>query len=191
MKLKVLDINAKEISDIEISDSIIKLVPNVALLSQYVRVYLHNQRQGTSSTKNRAEVSGSGKKPWRQKGSGRARHGQKRSPIWRTGGIVHGPQPKSWNLSISKKLKVKALLQSLSLRASENKILILENVSMETPKTKVFVEFLNKLSLNRNVLFVIDNRVNTNVFKSLNNIACVNVEDVANLNAYSVISAVN
>ena len=118
MKLDVFDIKAKKVEQVELSDEVFGRKPNLDLLTQYVRVFLSNRRQGTSSTKTRGEVSGGGKKPWKQKGLGRARHGSSRSPLWRKGGITHGPKPKSWILSLPKKMVRALVLSALSSEVS-------------------------------------------------------------------------
>src|SRR5690348_14134484 len=121
MKLEMYDIKSKKAQDITLNKDVFGIEPKLQVLSQYIRVYLANQRQGTSSTKTRGEVSGSGIKPWAQKGTGRARVGSKRTPLWRHGGIVFGPKPKDWSLDITKELKNTALLTAISGKVSDKK----------------------------------------------------------------------
>lgn len=189
MKVDVLDKKGKPVEKIELNKSVFGVKPRKALLAQYVRVYSHNQRQGTSKVKTRAEVSGGGRKPWRQKGSGRARHGSTRSPIWRTGGITHGPQPKSWNLNISKKMKQAAIRSALTLKASGKAIKVLKDVDMKSPKTSELKDIMKKIkSVERNTLLVLDKN-DINVRKSASNISWLSTALVANLNAFELLRA--
>lgn len=190
MKLDVFDKTGKAISNIELSDNVFGVIPNQTVLAQYVRVFLANQRQGTSSTKTRAERRGGGKKPWRQKGTGRARHGSSRSPIWRKGGVSHGPKPKSWTLDLSKKLKRVAMVSVLSAKHSSSALKILDKVELDTPKTKYIADIMKNLNVTGNALFVIKND-NETTRKSAQNIDGLKVSSVENLNAYEVLRARN
>jgi len=154
-------------------------------LKQYVRVYYSNQRQGTSSTKNKSEVSGGGKKPWQQKGTGRARQGSTRNPTWVHGGVAHGPGPKSWKISLSKNMKELALKSALSQRMSEKKIVIIDKVNIEKPNTKDFIKSLEKLKITGKLLLVWSDK-NENLIKSARNIPSVSLSNVGSLGAFDV-----
>lgn len=188
MKLKVVDTKGKKIEDIELNKDVFGIEPNNDIIRQYLRVYKMNQRQGTSSTKTRSEVSGGGKKPWAQKGTGRARHGSIRSPIWRTGGIAHGPKPKSWNLSLPKKIKKTAIISALSYVSSKSKLVIIDKIDIRKPKTKKIVEMFKDLNLGGKILLVLDEK-NENIYRSARNIAKVKVVLADNLNAYDLLNA--
>ena len=190
MKLEVFDIKGKKIEDIEVSSRVFGVKPNITAVAQYIRAYLSNQRQGTSSTKNRGEVSGGGKKPWKQKGTGRARAGSTRGPIWRHGGVSHGPKPKSWYLNIPKKIKRLALFSALSSKYSDNKIKVLESLKLEKPKTKEVVQIIDALGLNDKLLIVFDHKDERN-FKSTRNISGVTTALVDNLNAFEIMKSRN
>lgn len=143
MKIAVYNQNAESVGEIEVSDKIFGVKPSLHLLAEAVRVQASNARKGLAHTKTRGEVSGGGKKPWRQKGTGRARAGSTRSPIWRHGGITFGPRSeRNWSLKINKKAKTKALFMSLSDKAKDGKLIIVEGVNLEAPKTKEFVKFM-------------------------------------------------
>ncbi len=186
MKIDVLDIKGKSIEKIDLDVSVFGIEPNLKLLTQYLRVLSINKRQGTSSTKTRGEVSGGGKKPWRQKGTGRARHGSIRSPIWVGGGIAHGPKPKLWSLNISKKMRQKAITSALSLKVSRKQLLILDALKFKEPKTKEMSEVLKNLKVKGNVLLVLNNSED-NVLKSARNIKGLNIASVNNLNGFEIL----
>lgn len=188
MKATVLDIQGKKIEDINLNDEMFGIVPNLSVLAQYVRVYRTNQRQGTSSTLTRAEVSGGGKKPWAQKGTGRARHGSTRSPIWVHGGVAFGPKPKNWHLDLPKKMVALAFKSALSLKFKDNEALIVDGLKMEKPSTKDMKSLLEKLNVEGKVLFVWQDK-DENIYKSLANLNKVQVANAGNLNAYELLSA--
>ncbi len=173
---------------ISLPKEIFGIVPNEPLLTQYIHVYRTNQRQGTSKVKTRSEVRGGGRKPWRQKGTGRARHGSIRSPIWRGGGITHGPIPKSWKLSFPRKMRVLALKSALSLKREEGSLKVVESLAIRKPSTRKMQELLEKMEAHGRVLFVQkgDNKV---VRKSLSNLHKVEVKMAENLSAYDVLLA--
>lgn len=188
MKVDVLDTKGKKVEQIELSKDIFGVEPNRDLLAQYIRIFQTNQRQGTSKVKNRSEVSGGGKKPWRQKGTGRARHGSSRSPIWTKGGITHGPIPKNYNLKFPKKMRRLALLSALSVKANDKNIKILSELKFKQPKTKEMVEILSNLKTDRRVL-IVTNGSDLSVVKSAKNIPFVEVSTQDNLNAFDLIKA--
>lgn len=170
----------------ELNDQIFGIVPNTDLMAQYVRVYRANQRQGTVKTKTRGEVSGGGRKPWRQKGTGRARHGSIRSPIWVGGGTVHGPQPKDWSLQMPKKMKRKALFSALSQKARQEGILVLSKLELKGIKTSDLAKILSKLPVKDKALIALEG-MNENVILSARNLSGVKTIQVKDLNAYEVL----
>lgn len=190
MKIDVVDKTGKKTESMELDNSIFGAKPNEELLTQYVRVYRSNQRQGTSATKTRTDVSGGGRKPWRQKGTGRARHGSIRSPIWVGGGVSHGPQPKSWRLKMPQNQKRKAVIYALSARQGEGKVRVLDSFGMRKPKTKTMVEILENLDLHGKTLIILD-KANTAVSKSASNLKKVRTAIADNLNAYQVLDSDN
>ena len=190
MQVDVLNLKGEKIEQIELKDSVFDFEPNMNVLTQYIRVYQMNQRQGTASTKDRSEVSGGGAKPWRQKGTGRARHGSTRSPIWVHGGIAHGPRPKSWRLSISKSLRENALKSALSLRMKEGKIIVIDGADIKEPKTKIFADALEKLKINGKVVFVWNGDQEA-IVRSSRNIPEVFLVNSDSLSAYDVVKTPN
>ncbi len=191
MELKVLDITGKETGKVQALDSIFGATVNQNLLAQYIRVFMANARQGTSSTKTRGEVSGGGKKPWKQKGTGRARTGSIRSPIWVGGGITHGPKPKSWNLSLPKKMKKLALISALSFQAKNDSIKVLDSLKFDSEKTKTLNETLKNLNTNnakpKTLIITSDN--NIAVRRTAQNLPNATVSMVQNLNTMDVLRA--
>lgn len=177
-------------SKVELPKEIFGIKPNEAALRQYLRVYQANQRRGTASTKTRGEVRGGGRKPWRQKGTGRARHGSIRSPIWVGGGVAHGPKPRKFSLSIPKKAASLALKSAFSLRAKEEKIKVLQKLTFKEPKTAQAAKLLEKLELRRRVLVVTPER-DVKLYRSFRNIEGAVVRTAQNLNAYDVVLAEN
>jgi large subunit ribosomal protein L4 len=190
MKIELFDTKLNKTQEMTLNKDIFDVEPKDQVLAQYIRVYLANQRQGTSSTKTRSEVSGSGIKPWAQKGTGRARVGSKRTPLWRHGGIVHGPKPKSWNLDISKDLKSTALLTAILGKINDKTALVVSSFDNLTGKTKDASTLLKTLKLERNTLVVVDT-VTSEISKSLRNIKNIDLADSARLNAYQVVKAHN
>lgn len=173
---------------VELPKEIFGIKPNEVALRQYLRVYQTNQRRGTAKAKTRGEVRGGGRKPWRQKGTGRARHGSIRSPIWVGGGVTHGPRPRRFALSIPKKIARLALKSALSLKASEGKIKVLRELTFKEPKTAKASALLKKLKLEKRVLVVIPEG-NENLYCSFRNIKGAAVRAARNLNAYDVVLA--
>jgi large subunit ribosomal protein L4 len=173
---------------VDLPGDVFEIDPNEAALKQYIHVYQTNQRRGTVKTKTRSEVSGGGRKPWRQKGTGRARHGSTRSPIWIGGGIAHGPQPRKFALSVPKKIAKLALRSALSLKAKEGKIKLLEGLSFEVPKASAAAKLLGKLKLGKRILVVIPGQ-DENLYRSFRNLEGVEVRATQNLNAYDVVLA--
>jgi len=188
MKIDVLDTKGNIVEQMDLNKDVFGIKPNLEVLAQYVRVYLANQRQGTSSTLTRAEVSGGGKKPWRQKGTGRARVGSSRNPIWRHGGVSHGPKPKDWGLSLNDRVKKLAIKSALSQKFLDKKITILDSLKFEKPKTREMISVLNNLKTLGKALLVLNER-DENIVKSVANIPNLTYTLAQRLNAYEVINA--
>jgi large subunit ribosomal protein L4 len=186
MKVPVVDVKGNKVKDITLSDAVFKIKPNKELLGQYLRVYLANQRQGTAHTKTRSEVSGGGKKPWRQKGTGRARHGSIRSPIWVGGGVAHGPRAKSWRMVISKKQRRLAMKSAMSQAFNEGKVSVVDDIKMTSHKTKEVKGALANILSPKNTLIVwLDE--DTNLMRGCRNLKSVELKSATNLNAYEVL----
>lgn len=188
MILDVLTKTGEKKESIELNKSLFELTPNLDLIKQYIRVYLANQRQGTSNTLNRSDVRRSGKKLWRQKGTGRARMGELSSPVFKGGAVAHGPHPKSWNLRMSKRMRINALFSALSLKALNKEIIVLDSLNIESPKTSIVAELIKNLNIDSRTLFVTDQK-NENLLKASSNIKKTKVSNVSVLNAYEIVSS--
>ncbi|NLD98453.1 MAG: 50S ribosomal protein L4 [Fibrobacter sp.] len=191
MKAKLYQQNGTVKGDIELPDSVFGSEVNEHLLHQVIKMLLANQRQGTSKTKTRAEVSGGGKKPWRQKGTGRARAGSNTSPVWVRGGKAHGPQPRDYYVNIPRKMRKLALTSALSSRAKSENILVIDSVTCTEPKTKAIVTMLDALSISGKRNLLITDKDGKNIFLSARNIKNVEIKPVAEINAYDIISSEN
>jgi len=189
LNVAVYNLKGEETKTIALPKEIFSCEVKPALLAQAVRVYLTNQRQGNASTKTRGEVTGSTRKIYRQKGTGKARHGDIKAPIFVGGGIVGGPRPKNYSLSITKGQKSKAFFGALSLKLKENKIVILEDkVLMAKPKTKEIFSFLKSIKQdNRKVIFILPKIEKSNFILSARNINKVNIVDSKSLTTYEVL----
>jgi large subunit ribosomal protein L4 len=185
-KVTLFDQKGKNVGEIELNDSIFGIEPNQSVLFEAIVMQRASLRQGTHKVKNRSEVAGGGRKPWRQKGTGRARQGSIRSPQWRGGGTVFGPTPRSYSYKLPKKVRRLALKSALASKVQEANILVLENLSFEAPKTKEFVSFLKDLSVDSKALIVTDT-VNDNVALSARNIPGVTVIEAAGLNVLDLV----
>ena len=183
----VFNMAGEQVGTIELSEAVFGIEPNTALLHAAVKNYLANQRQGTQSALTRAEVSGGGIKPWRQKGTGRARAGSTRAPQFTHGGIVFAPKPRDYSYSLNKKEKRAALKSALSDKAANNAIVVVEGLEMGEIKTSVFAKFLNKVGATKKAM-VITNGVNENVYKSARNIAGVTVTTADILSTYEILN---
>ena len=183
----VFDSKGNKISDIALADSVFGIEPNVSAMHLCVVNYLANQRQGTQSTKTRSEVSGGGKKPWRQKGTGRARQGSTRAPQWTHGGIAHGPKPREYGFSINKKVRKLAMKSALSSKVAAEELIVLDSLELEAIKTKEVVSVLSALETGKKVLIVLPEK-NDVIYRSARNIAGVNVSLVNTLNVYDVLN---
>jgi len=180
------NISGKQVGEIELNENIFGVDVNVEAMQQVVKMYLANQRQGTQSALTRAEVSGGGIKPWRQKGTGRARHGSIRSPQWKKGGIVFAPKPRSYRYTVPKKIKRIAMKSALSSKVNENSIVVIEELNFDAPKTKQVVSLLENLKIDSKALIVLADS-NENVVKSARNIEGVKATFVNTLNVYDIL----
>ncbi len=186
LSIAVLDQAGKVVESIDLPKEIFGIKPNKALIAQAVRVYLANQRLGTASTKSRGEVRGGGRKPWRQKGTGRARIGSIRAPHWRGGGVSFGPKPKDYSLEMPKKMKQKALLSALSVKFGDKSLVIIKDLELKGAKTKEAFGILKKLELKGKVL-VVTSELKDNQKLAFRNIEDTKVATVNNLNTYQVL----
>jgi large subunit ribosomal protein L4 len=185
-KVQVFNQAGEKTKEIDAPKEVFSYPAKEHLIYEAVVNYRSNQRRGTASTKTRAEVRGGGRKPWRQKGTGRARAGSNRSPIWRKGGVVFGPKNRDYSYHIPKKAKRNALKSALSLKFEEKKILVLESLEFKEPKTKEGIKFLHNLGLES--VLVIDSHENKNLFLSLRNIPLAKAIDQNQLNVYDVLN---
>ncbi len=184
-KVALYNINAQQVGEIELSDAVFGVEVNNEAMHQVVKMQLANKRQGTQSALTRAEVSGGGIKPWRQKGTGRARHGSIRSPQWIHGGIVFAPKPRDYSYTLPKKIRRLAMKSALSSKVAGNEILVLDELTMEAPKTKIIAEMLNKFDAKKTLIVVKES--NENIYKSVRNIEGAHVVPVNNLNVYDIL----
>ena len=187
-EMKVLDMSGAQVGTIDLCDAIFAVEVNEAILHAAVRMYLLNQRQGTQSALTRTEVSGGGKKPWRQKGTGRARQGSTRAPQWTHGGIVFAPKPRDYSFSVNKKVKRLAMKSALSSKVAENEVIVVDSITTSEFKTKVMVEMLNAIGVEKKALIVLP-EVDKKVIKSASNIPGVKTAQVNELNVYDILNA--
>ena len=185
-KVDVYDIKGKKVSDIELADSVFGIEPNENIVHAVLVNYLANQRQGTQSTKTRAEVSGGGKKPWRQKGTGRARQGSIRAPQWIKGGIALGPKPRSYKYTVNKKERQLAVKSVLSSKVLENELVVVDSLPLKDIKTKEMVKALSNLKVEGKALIMLPEK-NENVQKSARNIEGVKTTLVETINVYDLL----
>lgn len=186
-KFTVHNVKGEAVGDIELSDAVFAAPVNKALLHAAVVRYLANQRQGTAKTKTRTEVAGGGRKPWRQKGTGRARHGSIRSPIWRGGGITFGPQPRDFRLEMPRKARRAALRSALSVKAGNGELVVLDSLEFAEPKTKQVVGMLKNLNVDGKALIVTGD-LQTTVYKSARNLPGVKTTEARNVNVYDILN---
>lgn len=189
METKLFDKQGKEVGKIKLSAKIFNQDVNNSLLWEGVTALLRNRRKGFACAKTRAEVRGGGAKPYRQKGTGRARHGSNRSPIWRGGGVVFGPKPRDYSITMPKKKKMKALLVSLSVLAKEDKIRVIQELELEAPKTKMFVDLLKNINLNNVKTLVGVEKMNNSLKLACRNIPYINLKKVDDVNCLDVLSS--
>ena len=189
-KVDVYDIKGKKVSDIELADSVFGIEPNENIVHSVLVNYLANQRQGTQSTKTRAEVSGGGKKPWRQKGTGRARQGSIRAPQWVKGGIALGPKPRSYKYSVNKKEKRLAIKSVLSSKVLEKELTVVDKLELSEIKTKTMVKALQDLKVEGKTLIILPEN-NKNVLMSSRNIEGVKTIVANNINVFDLLKYSN
>ncbi len=185
--IKVLNMNGEEVGSLALSEKVFGADVNEAVLHAAVRAYLLNQRQGTQSTLTRSEVSGGGRKPWKQKGTGRARQGSTRSPQWTHGGIALGPKPRSYTTKLNKKVKQIALFSALSAKVASNEMIVVDAISASEYKTKAMVAMLKAIGAGKKSLVVLE-APDAMVVKSLANIPGVKVAYANTLNAYDILN---
>lgn len=188
MKFDVLDMNGKKVSEVELSDAVFGITPNEKAVHAAVVNFLANQRQGTQSTKTRAEVSGGGRKPWRQKGTGHARQGSIRSPQWTHGGVALGPKPRDYSYRLNKKLKRLAVLSALSAKAASGDMIVVDQLACAEYKTKTIVNMLAALGAEKKALIVTP-AVDAKIVKSASNIPGVKTTTATSVNTYDVVNA--
>ena len=187
-KVTVLDMAGKEVSKIDLSDAVFGIEPNKAVMHDMVKNYLANQRQGTQSALTRAEVSGGGKKPWRQKGTGHARQGSTRAPQWTHGGIVFAPKPRSYRYTLNKKVRRLAMKSALSSKVLDNELVVLDKIAMDECKTKTIAAMLKAVGSEKKALIVLPEK-NEKVIASAANIPGVKTALVNTLNVYDILNA--
>lgn len=185
-KAAVYNVSGEQVSEIELSDSIFGVEVNEHVLYEVVKNQLANKRQGTQSAKTRAEVRGGGRKPWRQKGTGRARHGSIRSPLWVGGGVVFAPKPRDYSYSLPKKVRKLAMKSALTSKVNSNELIVLDELNLEAPKTKEMVNILKNLKVEKKALIVMGDR-NEAVIRSAKNIPGVETTSVNTLNVYDIL----
>ena len=187
-KLAVLDINGKEVENISFGEGSFGIEPNKAAIFESILNELANKRKGTASTKTRGEVSGGGRKPWKQKGTGRARHGSIREPQWRKGGIAHGPKPRSYSYVLPNKLKKLAYRSIISDKIKEKSIIILNEFKIEKPKTKDIIKVLKNLNIEEFKTLIVVDEKHENLRKSVKNIKNIKLIYINNINCHDLLN---
>ena len=187
-KVNVYDMTGKVVGDIELNDAVFGIEPNTAVMHEAVKNYLANQRQGTQSTLTRAEVRGGGRKPWRQKGTGRARQGSTRAPQWTHGGIALGPKPRDYGYHMNKKSKQLAIRSALSAKAAAGNVMVVENLDLSEVKTKSFVKFMNDAGISGKAL-VVTPEVRRNLVLSARNVPGVRTTVASVISVYDILNA--
>ncbi|WP_323847879.1 MAG: 50S ribosomal protein L4 [Phytoplasma sp.] len=193
-KCNVFNQQGEFISEIILSENIFGIQPNQQVLYDVVNQQRGAMRQGTHCTKNRANVSGGGRKPWAQKGTGNARHGSIRSPLWRGGGVAFGPKPRKYSFKINSKIRKLAMNSALSLQKKKDGLIIIENFKIDNYKTKNFQNFLNKMKIGKDkVLIIVDelkfDDFNNNLIRCTNNLSQVTLETVSHVSVYQILNA--
>jgi large subunit ribosomal protein L4 len=186
-KVALLNISGQQVGEMELSDNIFGAEINQSVLHDVVKNYLANQRQGTQSAKTRAEVRGGGRKPWKQKGTGRARQGSIRSPQWVGGGVVFAPKPRDYRYALPKKVKRLAMKSALSSKVQSENIIVVEALDMNAPKTKDMANILKNLNVEKKALIVMSDK-NDNVVKSASNLPGITTTLVTTLNVYDILN---
>jgi len=184
--VKVRNLKNKEVGEVQLSDAVFGVPLNEPLIHAAVRNFLANARQGTSSTKTRGDVSGAGRKLWKQKGTGRARIASLRSPLWKGGGNVHGPQPRDWSYNLPKKMRQGALRSALSERVREGNVVVIDEWQLDKPRTKDFIKSLGNLGLEGKTL-IVDSLENQNLWLSARNVRSTKIVNSFGLNIYDLL----
>lgn len=194
LSLPIYSLEGKEIDTLKLNAQVFDAKINEAAIYQTTTAYLASQRRGLAATKTRGEVSGGGRKPWRQKGTGRARVGSIRSPLWRHGGVIFGPHPRDFSYKIPKKIKRLALKSAIAIKIKENNLMVLDKFAVEEPKTKAAIKVLSNLKTpakknnrNQKVLLLLD-KIDSNLKRALGNIAFLNFNLAKDTNAYQVLT---
>ncbi len=185
--LKIVNLQGESIGEVELSEDIFGVPVHVPAMHQVVVAHLANRRRGTHSTKTRAEVRGGGRKPWRQKKTGRARHGSIRSPLWAGGGVIHGPKPRDYSQKVNKKVRRLALKSALSLKVRDDLLTVVQSLDMDKPSTKSMLAFFTAVNA-RKPLIVLP-VTDANVARSARNIPGARVINVGNINVYDLLNA--
>ena len=194
MKTPVYNKKAEVIGEVDLNPKIFEVKPKEHLLAESIRVQLSNSRKGLANTKTRGEVRGGGRKPWKQKGTGRARVGSIRSPLWRHGGVIFGPHPRDFYYKLPKKIKLLALKSSLNSKIKENDLIVLDDLKLGSPKTKEAVKVFSNLKLipfnekKRNSLLLLLDKIDENQKRGLHNISFLNVDLAKDTHAYDIMS---
>ena len=186
--IQVVDMAGKNVGKMKLSDAVFGIEPNAVVMHMAVVNFLANRRQGTQSTLTRTEVSGGGKKPWRQKGTGHARQGSTRAPQWRHGGIVHAPKPRDYSFSLNKKVKRLALKSALSDKVATGNLIVLDELKLDAYKTKAVAECLKAIGADTKTLIVLDSN-DAFAVRSINNIKNVKSAQVNTINTYDIVNA--
>lgn len=185
--VSVFDMTGNKVSDLELNESIFGIEPSIPAMHLCVVAYLANQRQGTQSTLTRSEVSGGGKKPWKQKGTGRARQGSTRAPQWYHGGIALGPKPRKYHKDVNKKVRRLAIKSALSAKVADEELIVLDSLKLDAIKTKEMVKVVNALETGKKVLFVLPEKDEI-IYRSARNIAGVKTTLASTLNVYDILN---
>ncbi|AKL97053.1 50S ribosomal protein L4 [Clostridium aceticum] len=185
-KVAVYNVSGEQVSEIELNENVFGVEVNRHVLYEVVKNQLANKRQGTQSAKTRAEVRGGGRKPWRQKGTGRARHGSIRSPLWVGGGTIFAPKPRDYSYTLPKKVRRLAMKSALSSKVNSNELIVLDELSLQLPKTKEMLNILKNLKVDKKALIVTGDK-NDAVIKSARNIPGVDTTSVNTLNVYDIL----
>ena len=186
-KVNVYNMSGEAVSELELSSAVFEITPNVSVMHAVVKAYLANQRQGTQSAKTRSEVSGGGRKPWRQKGTGRARQGSTRAVQWKGGGVAFAPKPRDYRQSVNKKVRALAMRSALSAKLANGELIVVDNIALEEYKTKKVVEMLKALNVDRKALIVMPEK-NDYLVKSASNIPGVKTALTNTINVYDILN---
>ncbi|MBR3001478.1 MAG: 50S ribosomal protein L4 [Oscillospiraceae bacterium] len=186
-KVNVYNMSGEAVSEIELSSAVFEITPNVSVMHAVVKAYLANQRQGTQSAKTRSEVSGGGRKPWRQKGTGRARQGSIRAVQWKGGGVAFAPKPRDYRQSVNKKVRALAMRSALSAKLANGELVVVDQIALEEYKTKKVVEMLKALNVERKALIVLPEK-NDYLVKSAANIPGVKTALTNTINVYDILN---